>query len=88
MSKALKHDKRRVGPASLIPGYRYIVKDAEYLGGIAAFADRRLSVAQLLEEMANGIPLEELAEMYSLPVDAVYEAIRYAGKLAVEEAVG
>jgi uncharacterized protein (DUF433 family) len=35
--------------------------------------------------MSNEIPIEELAEMYSLPLEAIYEAIRYASNLATKE---
>ena len=78
-------DPRRIDSSNLLPGFKHLVKDADYVGGTAAFIERRLSVAQLLNEMSNEIPIEELAEMYSLPLEAIYEAIRYASHLARKE---
>ncbi len=45
----------------------------------------RLSVAQLLDELSNEIPIEELGAMYLLPLEAIYEAIRYASDLVTKE---
>jgi uncharacterized protein (DUF433 family) len=78
-------DPRRINSSNLLPGFKHLVKDADYLGGTVAFIERRLSVAQLLNEMANEISIEELADMYSLPLEAIYEAIRYASNLATKE---
>ena len=78
-------DQRRIDTRSLVSGFKHLVKDADYLGGDVAFIERRLSVAQLLDEMANGISMEELSEMYSLPLEAIYEAVRYASILLAKE---
>ena len=84
-SSAMSNDQRRINSSSLLTGFNHLVKDADYLGGDVAFIERRLSVAQLLDEMANGISMEELSEMYCLPLEAIYEAVRYASILLAKE---
>ena len=38
----------------------------------------RVTVDDILEALANGWSVEEVAENYRIPVEAVYEALRYA----------
>jgi uncharacterized protein (DUF433 family) len=68
----------RIGPESLVPGYQHIVQDTDYLGGQPALLDRRLSVAQILEELSYGISIAELRDLYSLPDGVIEEALRFA----------
>ena len=71
-------NKDKISNENLITGYRHLVRDNDYLGGRVGFLERRITVAQVLEELANGITVDELSTMYSLPQEAVTEAIRYA----------
>ena len=38
----------------------------------------RVTVDDILEALASGWSVEEIAENYRIPVEAVYEALRYA----------
>jgi uncharacterized protein (DUF433 family) len=43
---------------------KWIVSDAEHLGGAPRVRDTRISVAQLLELLASGMSIKEIVEEY------------------------
>ena len=63
--------------------YRWIVADAELLGGKLALRGTRLSVSLILECLANGMTLEDINETYScvLSRDAMSEVLQVASEL-------
>ena len=69
----------------LIPykNYRWIVADPELLGGKLAIRGTRLSVALILECMANGMSLEDIDEAFdcAFPHEALPEVLRVASEL-------
>ncbi|MEK7408264.1 MAG: DUF433 domain-containing protein [Acidobacteriota bacterium] len=64
--------------------YRWIVADPRLLGGGLAIRGTRLSVALILECMANGMTLEDIDESFdhSFPHNALPEVLKVAAELA------
>jgi len=62
----------------LLPGYRWLEVVADRRGGRPTVKGTRITVDDILEALANGWSVEEVAENYRIPVEAVYEALRYA----------
>jgi len=69
----------------LIPykDYQWIVADPDLLGGKLAIRGTRLSVALILECMANGMSLEDIDEAFdcAFPHEALPEVLRVASEL-------
>ena len=63
--------------------YRWIVADAKLLGGKLAIRGTRLSVALILESLANGMSLDEIdaAFDHSFPREALPEVLKVASEL-------
>ena len=62
----------------LLPGYRWLEVVPGRRGGRPTVKGTRVTVDDILEALANGWSIEEVAENYRIPVEAVYEALRYA----------
>jgi len=64
--------------------YQWIVADPRLLGGALAIRTTRLSVAQILECLANGMTLEDIDESFgrSFPPEALPEVLKVASELA------
>ena len=63
--------------------YRWIVADPDLLGGKLAVRGTRLSVALILECLANGMSLEDIDEAFdhAFPHEALPEVLRVASEL-------
>ncbi|MSV34478.1 MAG: DUF433 domain-containing protein [Bryobacterales bacterium] len=63
--------------------YQWIVADPRLLGGKLAIRGTRLSVALILEALANGMTLDEIdsAFDYSFPHEALPEVLKVASEL-------
>lgn len=75
----------------VLPGYRWLEVVPGRRGGRPTVRGTRVTVDDILEALAAGWNVEEVAENYRIPVEAVYEALRYAletvrkvGVIAVE----
>lgn len=66
--------------------YQWIVADPSLLGGKLAIRGTRLSVALILECLANGMSLEDIDTAYdhTFPHEAMPEVFRVASELAAE----
>jgi uncharacterized protein (DUF433 family) len=64
--------------------YRWIVADPRLLGGGLAVRGTRLSVALILECLANGMTLEDIDESFdhAFPHEALPEVLKVASELA------
>ena len=64
--------------------YRWIVADPCLLGGGLAIRGTRLSVAMILECLANGMTLQDIDETFdhALPHEALPEILKVAAELA------
>ena len=69
--------------AAAYKDYRWIVADPDLLGGRLAIRDTRLAVSLILECLANGMTLEEIAEAFdnTFPLEALPEVLRVASEL-------
>ena len=61
-----------------MPGYKWLEVVPGRRGGRPTVKGTRITVDDILEALANGWRAEEVAENYRIPVEAVYEALRYA----------
>ena len=63
--------------------YKWIVADPELLGGALAIRGTRLSVAQILECLSNGMTLDDIDESFdhSFPHGALPEVMKVASEL-------
>jgi uncharacterized protein (DUF433 family) len=63
--------------------YQWIVADAQLLGGKLAVRGTRLSVALILESLANGMSLDEIdaAFDHAFPREALPEILKVASEL-------
>jgi len=64
----------------LLRGYKWLEVVHGRRGGRPTVKGTRVSVDDILEALANGWSVEEVAENYRIPVEAVYEALRYASE--------
>jgi uncharacterized protein (DUF433 family) len=64
--------------------YRWIVADSSLLGGTLAIRGTRLSVALILECLANGMTLDDIDESFdrTFPREAISEVLTVASELA------
>ncbi len=64
--------------------YEWIVADPRLLGGALAIRTTRLSVALILECLANGMSLEDIDESFDhcFPHEALTEVLKVASELA------
>lgn len=64
-----------------IPGYDWVVQDADLLGGQPTVKDTRLSVAFVLESLAVGYTPDEMAKDYpGFPPACVPDVLRFAAE--------
>ena len=61
--------------------FRFIVFDPEVCGGKPVVKGTRVTVDVVLESLANGWSVEEVAEEFKIPREAVLEALKYALKI-------
>jgi len=61
-----------------LPGYRWLEVVPGRRGGRPTVRGTRVTVDDILEALTSGWSVEEIAENYRIPVEAVYEALRYA----------
>lgn len=78
----------RISEKNLIKGYKHLVKHNDYLGGRVGFLERRITVAQVLEEMSFGMTPEQISESYDLSIEAVKEALSFAQHVTENPNVG
>ena len=63
---------------AVLPGYKWLEVVPGRRGGRPTVKGTRITVDDILEALSNGWSAEEVAENYRIPVEAVYEALRYA----------
>ncbi len=64
-----------------LPGYQWIVRDADLLGGQPTVKGTRLSVSHILACLAEGMTGAEIAEDYpGFPPEALPDVLRFASK--------
>ena len=61
-----------------LPGYEWLEVVPGRRGGRPTVKGTRVSVDDILEALANGWSVDEVAENYKIPVEAVREALKYA----------
>ena len=61
--------------------FRFIVFDPEVCGGKPVIKGTRVTVEVVLESLAEGWSVEEVAEEFKIPKEAVLEALKYALKI-------
>jgi len=62
----------------MLPGYKWLEVVPGRRGGRPTVKGTRITVDDILEALASGWSAEEIANNYRIPVEAVYEALRYA----------
>jgi uncharacterized protein (DUF433 family) len=68
--------------------YKWIVRDADLLGGKLAIRGTRLSVSFVLACLAEGMSVDEIAETYApFPGEAIPEIMKVASELLDSEHV-
>ncbi len=64
-----------------VPGYNWIVVDADLLGGQPTVKGTRLSVSHILACLAEGMTGDEIAEDYpGFPPQALSEILKFASE--------
>ena len=61
--------------------FRFIVFDPEVCGGKPVIKGTRVTVEVVLESLAEGWSVEEVAEEFKIPKEAVLEVLKYALKI-------
>ena len=69
-----------VGSESLVPGYKWIVINQEYLGGRPSVLGKRMSVAMILEDMSKGWTIDDMVREFDLSKESILEALRYGAE--------
>ncbi|MCE4614047.1 MAG: DUF433 domain-containing protein [Desulfurococcales archaeon] len=64
----------------LLPGYKWLEIVSGRRGGRPTVKGTRISVDDILDMLAAGWKPEEVAEEFDIPLEAVYEALRFASK--------
>ena len=62
----------------LLPGYKWLEVVPGRRGGRPTVKGTRVAVDDIVEALASEWSVEEVAENYRIPIEAVYEALRYA----------
>ena len=65
---------------ALLPGYKWLEIVSGRRGGRPTVKGTRVSVDDILDMLAAGWKPEEVAEEFDIPLEAVYEALRFASK--------
>jgi len=63
---------------AVLPGYKWLEVVPGRRGGRPTVRETRITVDDILEALASGWSIEEVAENYQIPVEAIYEALKYA----------
>ncbi len=63
-----------------LPGYKWLEVVPGRRGGRPTVKGTRVTVDDILEMLAAGWKPEEVAEELEIPLEAVYEALKYAAK--------
>ncbi len=66
---------------TMISGYRYLEIVPGRRGGRPTIKGTRVSVDDILEALSKEWSIEEIAENYEIPKEAVLEAIKYATEI-------
>lgn len=65
-----------------IPGFRYLVRDPERLGGKPTIKGTRFSVSFILACLADGMSYDDIVREYSeFPRDSLAEVLRFASEV-------
>ena len=64
----------------LLPGYKWLEVAPGRRGGRPTVKGTRVTVDDVLDMLAAGWRPEEVAEELEIPLEAVYEALRYASE--------
>jgi len=64
----------------LLPDYKWLEVVPGRRGGRPTVKGTRISVDDILDMLATGLKPEEVAEEFDIPLEAVYEALRFASK--------
>ena len=68
-----------------IPGFRYLVKNPERLGGKATIQGTRFSVSFILGCLAEGMTYDDIVREYSeFPRDSLPEVLRFAADVTAQ----
>lgn len=62
----------------LLRKYRWLEIVPRHMRGIPTIKNTRITVEDILEALANGWSVTEVAENFRIPVEAVREALQYA----------
>lgn len=65
----------------VLPGFRFLEVVPGRRGGKPTIRGTRVSVDDVLEALSNGWSVDEVAENFEIPREAVLEAIRYAAEV-------
>ncbi len=65
----------------LLPGYKWLEVVPGRRGGRPTVKGTRVTVDDVLDMLAAGWKPEEVAEEFNIPLEAVYEALRFASKM-------
>ena len=75
-------EKERPTEKDLVPGYKCIVVCIGYLGGRPALLGKRMSVQQILENLANGMTREEFQDLFEIEPSTIDEVLNFAAEFA------
>jgi len=64
----------------ILPGYKWLEVVPGRRGGRPTVKGTRVSIDDILEMLAAGWKPEEIVEELEIPLEAVYEALKYASK--------
>ena len=64
----------------LLPGYKWLEVVPGKRGGRPTVRGTRVTVDDILDMLAAGWKPEEVAEEFDIPLEAVYEALRFASE--------
>ncbi|MEB3806694.1 MAG: DUF433 domain-containing protein [Desulfurococcales archaeon] len=62
----------------VLSGYKWLEVVPGRRGGRPTIRGTRITVDDVLEALASGWRVEEVAENYGVPLEAIYEALRFA----------
>ena len=65
---------------TLLPGYKWLEIVSGRRGGRPTVKGTRVSIDDILDMLAAGWKAEEVAEELDIPLEAVYEALRFASE--------